>query len=52
MQFLAVRHAQIDLIANAVKTEADSALGLATVDVIDEERLYLLGQRNYSIRVA
>ena len=42
MQFFAVRHAQVDLIVGAVKTEADSALGLATIDIVDEEFLYLL----------
>jgi len=40
VQFLAVRHAQVDLIADAIKTEADSAFGLAAVDIVDEDSLY------------
>jgi hypothetical protein len=52
VQFFTVRDAQIDLVVGAVETEAGSAFGLAAVDIVDEERLYLLGQRNCSIRIA
>ena len=34
---------QVDLVVGAVQPEADSALGLAAIKVVDEKGLYLLG---------
>jgi len=45
-QFLAVRRAKVDLVLGAVQAEADGALGLTAVNVIDVESLYLLGHGN------
>jgi len=36
---------QVDLILSAVQPEADSALSLAAIKVVDQQDLYLLGQR-------
>ena len=35
---------QVDLILGAVQAEADSTFGLAAIQVIDEQDLYLLSQ--------
>jgi hypothetical protein len=37
--------AQVDLVLGAVQPEADRAVGLAAVKVVDEQGLYLLGHR-------
>jgi hypothetical protein len=44
-QRLGVPGVQVDLILGAVQPEADSALSLAAIKVLDEQGLYLLGHR-------
>jgi len=36
---------QVDLILGAVQPEADRAVSLAAIQVIDQQNLYLLGHR-------
>src|SRR6185437_7349891 len=50
-QFLCVLGVEVDLVVGAVQSEADSAFGLAAVEVIDEEGLYFLGHDGCSVRV-
>jgi hypothetical protein len=38
---------QVDLILGAVQPEADRALGLAAVEVVDDQGLDLLGHRRF-----
>lgn len=42
-QFFAVVCAQVNLVFGAVKSEVDGAFGLAAVEVVDKQRLNLLG---------
>jgi hypothetical protein len=39
---------QVDLVLRTIQRKADGALGLAAIDVIDEQGLYLLGHA-YSV---
>src|SRR2546429_5706579 len=44
-QRLSVLSVQVDLILGAIQPEADSALSLAAIEVVDEQGLYLLRHR-------
>src|SRR5437879_3286667 len=39
---------QVDLVVRTIQRKADGALGLAAIDVVDEQGLYLLGHA-YSV---
>jgi len=47
-QFVAVLAAQVDFIGSAVEGETDGALGLAAIDVVNEQRLDSLRHTAYS----
>jgi len=40
---------QVDLILGAIQPEADSPFGLAAIEVVDEQGLYLLGHRLFPV---
>ena len=44
-QRLGMLGVQVDLVVGAVQAEADGAVSLTAVEVIDEQGLYLLGHR-------
>jgi hypothetical protein len=47
-QFVAVLAAQVDFIGSAVEGETDGALGLAAIDVVNEQHLDSLRHTAYS----
>jgi hypothetical protein len=50
-EFLGMSRVQVDFIVRTVQRESDGAFGMAAIEIIDKESLYLLGHSLCSVPV-